>query len=435
MPNHKGGHLHYGDRCDIARMLAENKPFTAIADALDVSASTISREVSRNRVHTGYGKRAYQMKCRNYPSCELTRLCKKKGCVYPCKSCKYHRCRPSSCEHFVELMCEKISASPYCCNGCAKKGSCGFRQYFYRAKEAQGKAEKRLSEPRSGIDLNPDKLLEIVKVVTNLASKGQSLAHIWRTHGAEFGMSERSFYRYIHSGYFNMTAFMLPKRPRYKPRKGSKKRPTPKDLTTRTYADFMALCEQKRLSVVQIDCIEGFKSESQAILTLHLVRFNFQIALLLPAQTKEWTTKAFDALEALCEGTFSTHFGLILADRGSEFIDYRRLERSRDGKKRCSVYYCDPGRADQKGSAEKNHVEIRKILPKRKTHFSLLTPSDMADINSHVNSYTRASLGGKAPLELAAQILPESLLEGLGIRLIAPDDVCLTPNLLRLSER
>jgi IS30 family transposase len=196
----------------------------------------------------------------------------------------------------------------------------------------------------------------------------------------------------------------------------------------------MNLDEQERLSVVQVDSVEGIKSDKQAILTLHFVRFAFQIPLLLAEQTSVWVVKAFDALEQMCEGNFSKHFSLILTDRGSEFLAYEKLEHARDGHKRCRVYYCDPGRADQKGACEKNHEEIRKILPK-KTSFELLTPVDMATIASHINSYSRKSLGGKTPLDLAATVLPQSLLDSLGIQKVDPDKVNLTPELLNLSLR
>ena len=435
MPHHKGGHLNFEDRCDIATFLAERKPLSVIADRLDVSISTISREIRRNRECTGYRRRSYQMRCMHYLNCELTGLCGKSDCSYVCRNCPKRMCRAGKCADFSEYICPKVAKAPYCCNGCTRKSDCRLKQYFYRPKQAQFKAEERLTKPRSGISLSFESLLPTVSIVSELLAKGQSLSHIWRTHGDSFGISERSFYRYMENGYFDMNFFMMPNRVRYKKRKSKKVFQTPKDISGRNYTDFLALSGQKRQDVVQVDCIEGFKRESPAILTLHFVRFNFQLLLLLPHQSAQWVTKAFDALEVLCEGTFSTHFGLILADRGTEFIDYRHLERSRNGSKRCSVYYCDPQRSDQKGSCEKNHVEIRKILPKGQSRFSLLTPDDMADITSHINSYTRASLGGKTPLSLAGQILPESLLEGLGIRHIDPDDVCLTPQLLKLNER
>ena len=52
-----------------------------------------------------------------------------------------------------------------------------------------------------------------------------------------------------------------------------------------------------------------------------------------------------DWLEQLCgKHTFRKLFGLILADRKSEFDDVAGIEK--DG--RCSMYYTDPQRPDQK---------------------------------------------------------------------------------------
>ena len=45
------------------------------------------------------------------------------------------------------------------------------------------------------------------------------------------------------------------------------------------------------------------------------------------------------------------------------------LERSclDPAKKRCRVYYCDPQSPGQKGRCERNHEELRRILPKGRT--------------------------------------------------------------------
>ena len=122
-------------------------------------------------------------------------------------------------------------------------------------------------------------------------------------------------------------------------------------------------------------------------------------------------------------------FNVILTDRGSEFLDYEAIERSVDGGRRCSVYYCDPLQSGQKGRCEKNHVELRKILPKG-TCFEDITNYELSIICSHVNSYTRPVLGGAAPIDIASRVLPADLLEGLAIRKIDPDEVVMRPSLL-----
>lgn len=64
------------------------------------------------------------------------------------------------------------------------------------------------------------------------------------------------------------------------------------------------------------------------------------------------------------------------------------------------LYYCDPRRSDQKGAYEKNHMEIRKMLPKgRGISFDLLTHEDCELVMSHVNPEPRSSLGWKSSSE------------------------------------
>lgn len=135
-------------------------------------------------------------------------------------------------------------------------------------------------------------------------------------------------------------------------------------------------------------------------------------------------------MEACCEGSFAEAFPVMLGDRGSEFLDYGKIETGLDGKSRTRMFYCDPVKPGQKGACEKNHVELRKILPKG-TDFDALTPWDVALVSSHVNSYVRAGQG-VAPIALASLALPQSLLENLAIIAVPPDEVVMKPKLLGL---
>lgn len=269
----------------------------------------------------------------------------------------------------------------------------------------------------------------MVSKVKVLLSKGQSLEAIWATHADEFPVGVRTFYNYVERGFMGLSNMDLPKKVRYKPRRKDASRQRI-DFTGRTYDDFMALDEQLRLSAVQLDCVEGRIFDSQCILSLHFPRFAFQIYLLLSKKTQSEVVGALDAIESYCEGGFSDHFGVILTDRGSEFLDFPSIERSVFGGTRCKVYYCDPLKSNQKARCEKNHVELRKILVKQATDFDALTPWDVSLVCSHVNSYPRPSLGGVSPYRIASQILPESLLGSLGIDRVEPDDVVMSPSLL-----
>lgn len=212
---------------------------------------------------------------------------------------------------------------------------------------------------------------------------------------------------------------------RYRPRKG--KRPKERFFVPegRAYSDFCTLPEEERLSALEIDCVEGVRTDTKVLLTMFHKRTSFLFVFLLQEHTQSCVEVVFDALEALLEDGFTSVFPLVLTDRGHEFQNPERIERG--GRTR--VYYCDPGRADQKGAIENCHRLVRRIVPKG-TSIDHLTQRDAAIIASHVNSMPRPSLGGASPFDLAHHVLPARLLEGLGLEHLTPDNVTLRPSVL-----
>ena len=102
---------------------------------------------------------------------------------------------------------------------------------------------------------------------------------------------------------------------------------------------------------------------------------------------------------ALGAGRSRRLFGLVLTDNGSEFSDAGALAGALGepaGETR--LYFCQPMRSDQKGACERNHVEIRKLLPKGAgVSFDRLVPADCRVLMSQVNSEPRPSLAGSPP--------------------------------------
>lgn len=222
---------------------------------------------------------------------------------------------------------------------------------------------------------------------------------------------------------------------RYKPRsksKAGKASNIPREvLEGRRWADFRALEQADRDNAVEVDTVVGrLGRDSQCILTLFVRRIGFQFYVLLPDKTARSVVEALDTLQALCGPRFSQVFGLLLCDRGSEFSDAERMEHGRNGVKRLSLYYCDPLQSQQKGRCERCHEELRRILPKGRTDFDALTGRDMAACMSHVNSYLRGKMDWMAPVDLAARVLPDGLLDAYGVERIDPREVNLTPGLV-----
>lgn len=200
-------------------------------------------------------------------------------------------------------------------------------------------------------------------------------------------------------------------------------------LDNHTYSDWLALTDEERLLTAQIDCVEGRRKDKQCILPLHFPRLFFQLYILLPNKTQASVKNALDALEVHCEGSFSKTLPILLGDRGSEFLDHSKIEIGINKNRRTRMFYCDPVKPGQKGTCEKNHVELRKILPKG-TNFDALSFADVSLVCSHVNPYPRAGQLA-APIELAKLVLPQNLLDSLGICHIPSDDVIMTPSLLK----
>lgn len=233
-------------------------------------------------------------------------------------------------------------------------------------------------ESREGIDVTPEELEAMRSIVRPLIKKGQSLEVIWATRAGELPVSPSTFYRYAEMGVFgDIIGLDLPKKVRFKPRRRrADETPIPRhDLEGRAYKDFEALPDDKKMDAVEMDCVVGRRGEAQAILTLLFRRFRFQLMLFLPKHNQEEVGRALDMVEGpIGLGEFKRLFGVILTDRGSEFLDYGAIEKSCTSRgSRCRVYYCDPMKSGQKGSCEKNHVELRKVIPKGSS-FVKLTP-------------------------------------------------------------
>ena len=385
MPKKKGAHLGFDDRCEIEDMLKEGASFREIARKLEVSPTTVSNEVRLNRVlfkPKAMPQKA-QARCAKYRGCTkvaLCPLCSSRAAA--CKRCGMKRCW-DICREFDPHTCARRERAPFVCSKCGKRAYCTFEKARYVACE-------------------PGELEDMVGKVKGLLSQGQSLQAIWLTHRSEFPVCERTFYNYMDKGVMGLANIELPKKVKYAPRKEWADGKPKMDLAGRTYADWLALPDDLKLLTVQVDCVEGLRRNSKCILTLHFVRLFFQLFILLENKDQAHVKAALDAVEAYCEGV----------------------------SRRTRMFYCDPVKPGQKGACEKNHVELRKILPKG-TDFDALTFNDVAEACSHVNSYPRPGQGA-APIRLASLTLPANLLESLGVHAVPPDDVIMTPKLLGL---
>lgn len=426
------------NRSKIEHFLDIGRPLSFIAEELGYSLSTITREVKAHRVDLGTRSKTMTGSitnlCVNRNQCERTDLCTicQRRNHPRCARCTKVRCS-TLCGDFIRRVCKTTERSPYVCNSCSKARGCDLHKWRYRALDAQRAAEADRRETRRGIDIDPEKLEAVHKLIRPLLAKGQSPAQIWLTHAHEIPFSRRSFYRYVEQGLFSMTAFDLPKKVRYKVRKSKSTGRSPLKVPPgHTFSDFLELPEEVRETVCEMDTVIGCKEDVGSLLTLHLKRLHFQIGFKLAYHDCAHAEEVIDRLEEILQKRFREVYGLGLCDRGVEFFSPSAFEDSKlhPGTSRMELFYCDAHHSEQKGSAEKAHVEIRKVIPKGMS-IDALSDDDIALVFSHINSTPRRSLFGMTPMQLAIEVLPQEFFEELGLNLIPPDEVTLHPSLLK----
>ena len=78
------------------------------------------------------------------------------------------------------------------------------------------------------------------------------------------------------------------------------------------------------------------------------------LIILLPKCTQECVINAINSLtETIGLRLFKKYFPVILTDNGSEFKNPYDIEKTKNGKHRTYVFYCDPYVSNQKGKLEK----------------------------------------------------------------------------------
>ena len=161
----------------------------------------------------------------------------------------------------------------------------------------------------------------------------------------------------------------------------------------RNYDDFKDFCLQHPdLPITEIDSVEGSKG-GKVLLTIHFKKAEFMLAFLRDSNDSQSVINIFNRLYLeLMPSLFTELMPLLLGDNGSEFSNPTAIEFDAQSNRRTHVFYCDPCSPQQKGSAERNHEFIRMFISKGTT-FNNLSQTDINLMMSHINSYTRKSLG------------------------------------------
>ena len=399
--------LDKADRIAIERGLDKRKPCRQMARELGRSPSTVADEVARNRtVRRGPNKGGRAAKA-------------------------------------PEDACPKLLEWPHCCNGCRLRRYHCSRKWRceYSAARAQALADAELRESRMGVDRGEAEFERAMGLIRSDVARGLSPEQIALARAAEVGASASTIYRWIERGYAGMSSLELRRKCGYKPRSHARPPRQTAHGAARSFAAFMELPDEERAAACEMDTVIGLKSDRRCLLTLYLRAFRFQLALPMPDKTAASTGSALDMLEEAAPRAFRRLFPLLLTDNGAEFAGCEGIERSAldPAAKRCSVYYCDARQSQQKGGCERNHVELRKILPKgRGVSFDRLTGRDCAVLMSQLNSEPRPSLGGMCAIDMLLAALGadgRELLDALGVEKVAYEELDMTLEAIEAARR
>lgn len=441
MPSNKQTHLTKDNREVIENGIIAEESATKIAKRISCPTSTVTREVKRNRSITERKTKVLQktpsLRCAKRRDCEcIGSACGTCQTAFTnCKDCKTRDCT-KKCPDFKLTMCPTTEKWPYVCpEKCAKRGQCSYPRVRYRAQEADDSYRVRLADSRSGIAVSAEELESMNEIIVPLVKQGHSFEAIWANHADDLPVCTRTGYNYQKAGVLGVAAIELPQSVRRRSRKKPKAYTRDRvDRTDRLHEDFLRLSLEEQVRVVQCDSVEGYKHNACDVLSMHIVARKFQFYIKKRHAISADTVAILDYIECKLGSreAFEAIFGILLCDRGPEFDDWEGMERSvfDPTKKRCHVYYCDAMISNQKSQAERNHEQLRRILPKGRSDFDALSNTDVALCCSHANSYPLATLGGKCAFEQVEGLVPKALLDELGYKRLPPDKVVLKPYLM-----
>lgn len=418
----KNKHLSFDDRLEIERCLKENLSFKQIGKNIGKDCTTISKEIKNHITFKNSGAVG-----RPFFDC-INRF----NCPHKTKG---SRCNPKICEHYQKEICKKLSKPPYVCNGCSQKRICTLSKQLYDAVYADKEYKENLIESRTGITYSEKEIENLNNILVPLIKEQkQSIHHAVINNKNTIMCSEKEIYNLINSGVLKVRNIDLTRKVRYRTTSTNKTsyKIDKECLNNRKYEDYIKFINKNPdVNIVEIDTVEGIKG-GKVLLTIHFVNCSFMLAFLREHNDAQSVINTFNSIEdELKIDLFKKLFPVILTDNGSEFSNPLEIEFSRKtGERRTQIFYCEPGRPDQKGSCEVNHEMIRRILPKG-TSFDDLTQEDINKMMSHINSYKRKKLNNCSPLQLFRIMYGKDIAKQFGITEINFNDINLSKNLLK----
>jgi len=144
------------------------------------------------------------------------------------------------------------------------------------------------------------------------------------------------------------------------------------------------------------------KGQEPVLLVLSERKSRREKIVLMKDKTQASVIKALNKIERrMGARKFRKIFKTITTDNGSEFLNYKAIERSytKSKKPRVKQYFADAYSSWQRGTNENINKMIRRFLPKGKS-FKNLTKQEVERIERWINNYPRKMFGFKSSNEI-----------------------------------
>ncbi len=163
----------------------------------------------------------------------------------------------------------------------------------------------------------------------------------------------------------------------------------------------------------EMDCVIGKATDRKTILTLTERKTRYTILEVLKTHTAAEVIKALNRIEKRYGKYFYEIFKSITVDNGSEFADYKGMEKAlyRIGA-RTHIYYCHPHAPHERGSNENGNHLIRRHLSKGTNFDTELNRNKLKDIEFWMNAYPRKLFAGNSSYDLFKKELEALGMEG-----------------------
>lgn len=260
----------------------------------------------------------------------------------------------------------------------------------------------RQNQSAHGAPLKIGNDFELVRLIENRVIDGKispcaALGEIKRKKLCKTTISKTTLYRYIRSGYIFSRITMRDvklKPKRYQ--KATVKRPPKGTSIEQRPAEIAA---RDTFGHWEMDCVLGKQGTKETILTFTERLTRYEIVYKMPDHKAATVVRYLNKLEKRYGKQFRKLFKSITVDNGSEFADFKGLEKSIYGGKRTSVYYCHPYTSCERGSNERLNREIRRLIPKG-TDLSTVSDKRIKAVETWVNAYPREIFGYATSAEL-----------------------------------